>query len=49
MKYVLVEAEKTEHRISRLCSVLGVTRQGFYAWRGAGRVNGNWAMRNSRA
>ena len=36
MKYGLVEAEKTEHRISRLCSVLGVTRQGFYAWRGRG-------------
>jgi putative transposase len=36
MKYGLIEAEKTEHRISRLCSVLGVTRQGFYAWRGRG-------------
>ena len=36
MRYLLIEAEKTEHRISRLCSVLGVTRQGFYAWRQRG-------------
>ena len=34
MRFRLVEAEKAEHAISRLCSVLGVTRQGFYAWRG---------------
>src|ERR1700676_1433746 len=31
MKYQLVEAEKAEHRISRLCTVPGVTRQGFSA------------------
>ena len=36
MRYRLVEAEKAEHRISRLCTVLGVTRQGFYAWRRRG-------------
>jgi putative transposase len=36
MKYRLIEAEKAEHRISRLCKVLGVTRQGFYAWRRRG-------------
>jgi putative transposase len=36
MRYRLIEAEKTEHGISRLCSVLGVTRQGFYAWRRRG-------------
>ena len=36
MKYRLVEAERAEHRISRLCKVLGVTRQGFYAWRRRG-------------
>jgi hypothetical protein len=29
MKYRLIEAEKAEHAISRLCTVLGVTRQGF--------------------
>jgi putative transposase len=36
MKFRLIEAEKAEHRISRLCEVLGVTRQGFYAWRRRG-------------
>jgi putative transposase len=36
MKYRLIEAERAEHRISRLCRVLGVTRQGFYAWRRRG-------------
>lgn len=36
MRYRLIEAEKAEHRISRLCTVLGVTRQGFYAWRRRG-------------
>ena len=36
MKYRLIEAEKAEHTISRLCKVLGVTRQGFYAWRQRG-------------
>jgi hypothetical protein len=36
MKYRLIEAEKAEHRISRLCTVLGVTRQGFYGWRRRG-------------
>jgi putative transposase len=33
MTFALIEAEKAEHAISRLCSVLGVTRQGYYAWR----------------
>jgi transposase-like protein len=33
MSFRLIEAEKAEHRVSRLCSVLGVTRQGYYAWR----------------
>jgi putative transposase len=36
MMYRLVEAEKAEHAISRLCKVLGVTRQGFQAWRRRG-------------
>src|SRR5206468_10657835 len=36
MRYRVIEAEKAEHRISRLCKVLGVTRQGFYAWRRRG-------------
>ena len=33
MTFLLIEAEKAEHAISRLCSVLGVTRAGYYAWR----------------
>jgi putative transposase len=36
MKFRLIEAEKAEHSISRLCKVLGVTRQGFHAWRRRG-------------
>jgi hypothetical protein len=36
MKYRLIEAEEAEHSISRLCTVLGVTRQGFHAWRRRG-------------
>jgi putative transposase len=36
MRYRLIEAEKAEHSVSRLCTVLGVTRQGFYAWRRRG-------------
>lgn len=37
MKYELIEAEKAEHAISRLCAVLGVTRAGYYAARRRGR------------
>jgi putative transposase len=33
MSFRLIEAEKAEHAISRLCKVLGVSRVGFYAWR----------------
>jgi putative transposase len=36
MRFRLIEAERAEHSISRLCTVLGVTRQGFYAWRRRG-------------
>ena len=36
MKFRLIEAEKAEHRISRLCKVLGVTAAGYYAWRRRG-------------
>jgi putative transposase len=36
MRFRLIEAERAEHAISRLCRVLGVTRQGFYAWRRRG-------------
>lgn len=33
MTFRLIEAEKAEHSISRLCRVLGVSRVSFYAWR----------------
>jgi putative transposase len=36
MKYRLIEAERAEHSISRLCKVVGVTRQGYHAWRRRG-------------
>lgn len=32
MTFRLIEAEKAQHTVSRLCKVLGVTRGGFYAW-----------------
>jgi len=34
MRFRLIEAEKTQHPVSLLCSVLGVTRAGYYGWRG---------------
>ena len=33
MTFRLIEAERAEHAVSRLCKVLGVSRVGFYAWR----------------
>jgi len=33
MTFRLIEEEKAEHAISRLCKVLAVSRVGFYAWR----------------
>jgi putative transposase len=36
MKFRLIEAERAEHSISRLCTVLGVTRAGYHAWRRRG-------------
>lgn len=34
MTFRLIEAERAQHHVSRLCNVLGVTRAGFYAWSG---------------
>ena len=33
MRFRLIEAEKTQHPVSLLCSVLGVSRAGYYSWR----------------
>jgi putative transposase len=36
MRFRLIEAERAQHSVSLLCSVLGVTRAGFYAWKQRG-------------
>ena len=33
MRYQFVAAHQTEHRLTRLCQMLGVSRSGYYAWR----------------
>jgi len=33
MKYQFVAAYQAEHRLTRLCQTLGVSRSGYYAWR----------------
>lgn len=33
MKFALVDAEKARHSIASMCSLLDVSRAGFYAWR----------------
>ena len=32
MKFRFVAAQRAPHKVSRLCEVVGVARQGFYAW-----------------
>jgi putative transposase len=36
MRFRLIEVERAQHSVSRLCAVLGVTRAGFYAWKRRG-------------
>ena len=38
MRFRLIEAERAQHPVSLLCSVLGVTSAGYYAWRSAPSV-----------
>lgn len=33
MKYRFIQAHRAEHRLARLCQVVGVSRSGYYAWR----------------
>ena len=47
MTFRLIEAEKAQHPVSLLCSVLGVTRAGYYAWRQRGPSGEHWAMPTS--
>jgi hypothetical protein len=32
-KYELIDAEKANHKIARMCAWLGVSRSGYYEWR----------------
>lgn len=34
MTFQLIDRERAHHAVSRLCSVLSVTRQGYWAWKG---------------
>ncbi len=36
MKYRLIDAEKTRYGVSLMARVLGVSRQGYYAWKNRG-------------
>jgi len=33
MCFRLIDAKKSQHPVSLLCSVLGVSRAGYYAWK----------------
>jgi len=33
MKYRFIQTHQAEHRLTRLCQVVGVSRSGYYAWR----------------
>jgi putative transposase len=33
MCFRLIEAKRAQHPVSLLCSVLGVSRAGYYAWK----------------
>ena len=33
MTFQLIDQERAHHAVSRLCSVLNVSRQGYWAWK----------------
>lgn len=33
MRYAFIRTQEPHHRVTRLCTVLGVSRSGYYAWR----------------
>ncbi len=39
MKFALIDAERTHHDVSVLARVLGVSREGYYAWRRRGGLS----------
>jgi len=49
MSFRLIEAERAQHAVSRLCQVLGVTRAGYYAWKGRAPSRRALADRELRA
>jgi len=34
VKYAFIRTQEPQHRVTRLCHALGVSRSGYYAWRG---------------
>ena len=34
MKHAFIEAQRSVHRVDHLCAAMGVSRSGYYAWRG---------------
>jgi len=40
--YHLIEAEKTSFPVQLICRMLGVSRRGYYVWRGRPSSARNW-------
>jgi putative transposase len=46
--FQLIDMERAHHAVSLLCSVLGVTRQGYWAWRGSRQRPGPRRLQDER-